>query len=136
MLLDKVLMFPFTLFVIFLFAFFAVVGVVMFGQWSMVQNEAQMVAVSMGKWGGYTDEAEKGVQDFCAKLNVSRSQVKVEVSNKGPVPWGKTVWAEISVPFQFRLGSYNVGTYTLTGKGYSVSTYLPGAYQVTYITPR
>jgi len=37
--------------------------------------------------------------------------------------------------FQFRLGSYNVGTYTLTGKGYSVSTYLPGAYQVTYITP-
>ncbi|MGB9859997.1 MAG: hypothetical protein ACPLQP_08705, partial [Moorellaceae bacterium] len=126
--LDKVLVFPFTLFVIFLFAFFAVIGVVMFGQWTQVQNEAQMVAVSMGKWGGYTDEAEKAVQDFCSKLNVSRSQVRVQVSSPGPVSWGKTVWARVSVPFQFKLGSYSVGTYTLTGKGYSVSTYLLGAY--------
>lgn len=135
--LEKVIMFPFTLFVTFLFAFFGVVGVVMFGQWSMVQNEAQMVAVSMGKWGGYTRETESAVADFCQKINVPRSKVKVEVGpSAGPVMWGKTVWAKVSVPFEFKIGEYSVGTYTLTGKGYSVSTYLPGAYQVSYVYPR
>lgn len=134
--LDRVLMFSFTMFFIFLFAFFAVMGVIMFGQWCMVQNEAQAVAVSMGKWGGYTQEAENTVSGFAMRINVPRSQIKVEVSDVGPAPWGKTVWARVSVPFDFRVGQYRVGTYTLTGLGYSVSTYLPGAYQVSYIRPR
>ncbi|AEG14442.1 hypothetical protein Desku_0842 [Desulfofundulus kuznetsovii DSM 6115] len=133
--LDKVIMLPFSMFVIFLFAFTGVVGVVMFGQWCMVQNQAQMVATSMGKWGGYTAEAESAVNEFANQINCPRSQVKVQVSDTGPVPWGKTVWARVSVPFQFRVGQLNIGTYTLPGYGQSVSTYLPGAYNVSYISP-
>ncbi|MGB9825757.1 MAG: hypothetical protein ACPLRU_03700 [Desulfofundulus sp.] len=133
--LDKVLMIPFSMFMIFMFAFFAVTGIGMFSQWCMVQNEAQFVAASMGKWGGYTADAENSVREFASRINCPRSQIRVEVSAVGPVPWGKGVWAKVSVPFRFKVGKYDVGTYTLTGLGRSVSTYLEGAYNVSYVSP-
>lgn len=134
--LDKVIMVPFALFLVFLFAFFAVTGVGMFGQWVAVQNQAQFVASSMGKWGGYTAEADRAVDEFARRINVPRERIEVRVSNTAPVPWGTPVWARITVPFDFRVGQYEVGTYSLTGVGQSVSSYLPGAYSgVEYTSP-
>lgn len=133
--LDKAIMLPFSMIMIFMFAFFAVVGITMFGQWCMVQNQAQFIAASMGKWGGYTADADRTIDEFARKINCPRSQITVQVSDVGPVPWGKGVWARLSVPFRFKVGKYDVGTYTLTGLGRSVSTYLEGAYSVSYISP-
>lgn len=133
--LDKVIMLPFSLVVIFMFAFFSVTGMALFGQWFMVQSQAQFVASSMGKWGGYTSEAQQAMNDFASRINVPRSQISVQVSDVGPVPWGKQVWARVTVPFKFQVGQYNVGTYSLSGLGRSVSTYLKGAYNVSYVSP-
>jgi len=132
--LDKVIALPFSLFLIFLFAFFAVTGMAMFTQWSMVQNEAQYIAASMGKWGGYTQEAEDSVKDMADRLDLSRSSVNVEVSDVGPAPWGMPVTAEVTVPFDFKVGKYDVGSFHISGLGNSVSTCID-AYAVSYIYP-
>lgn len=133
--LDKVIMLPFSMFIFFLFAFFAAIGVIMFGQWCMVQNEAQFVAASMGKWGGYTEDADEVIDNLADRLNLSRHEIKVQVSDIGPVPWGQPVEARVTVPFNFKLGEYEVGRYELTGVGHAVSSYLEGAYSVSYIYP-
>jgi hypothetical protein len=132
--LDKVIMLPFSIFLIFLFVFLGVIGIVMFGQWAQVQNEAQFLATSMGKWGGYTEQAEQSVQDFAQQVRRPRSDIAVRVSEIGPAPWGKPMWVRVTVPFDFRLGNYNVGTYQLTGLGRSLSSYL-GGYNVDYVSP-
>ncbi len=132
--LDKVIMFPFSLFLIFLFAFFAVTGMGMFSQWAMVQNQAQYVAASMARYGGYTQEAENAVREFADRLNLSRSAVDVEVNSIGPIPWGMDAEARITIPYRFRVGEYSVGTFNISGSGRAVSTYLGGA-GFSYITP-
>lgn len=133
--LEKAILFPFVLFFLLAFAFLAVTGVVMFVEWNAVQNQAQFLAASLGKWGGYTQEAENAVRDFAARLGLARSEVRVEVSDVGPVAWGTPVWVRVTVLYHFRLGSWQVGSYSLTGLGRSVSSYLPGAYQVGYVSP-
>ncbi|MBC7106261.1 MAG: hypothetical protein H5T97_09995 [Firmicutes bacterium] len=133
--LDKIVSFIFMVFFLFAFAFVAVLGVAMFVQWGAVQNQAQFVAASMGRWGGYTQEAENAVRDFAARLNLPRSAVRVEVSDVGPAPFGTPVWAKIRVPYRFEIGPFKIGTYDLAGMGRSVSSYLPGAYQVGYVSP-
>lgn len=134
--LDKVIMLPFSMFIIFLFAFMGVMGVSMFGQWCMVQNESQFIASSMGKWGGYTQDANDALGEFATKINCPRGNINVTLSNTQPAPWGKPVFARLTVPFKFKVGSYNVGTYNLSGLGQSVSAYLPGAYSgVSYVSP-
>jgi len=133
--LEKVVAFLFILFFFLALTFVAAVGVTMFVQWGAVQNQAQFVAASMGRWGGYTQEAENAVQEFASRIKLPRHAVRVEVSDPGPVPFGQPVWARITVPFEFRVGPFDVGTYDLTGLGRSVSSYLPGAYQVGYVSP-
>lgn len=133
--LDKVIMLPFSIFIIFLFAFMAVMGICMFSQWCMVQNESQFIASSMGKWGGYTQEADEALSEFADRINCPENSMTVTLSNTNPVAWGKPVYARLTVPFEFKVGNYNLGTYNLTGYGQSVSTYLPGAYHVTYVSP-
>lgn len=134
--LAKVLVLPFLLFFLLLFAFAAVAGVTTFVAWGAVQNQAQFVAASMGRWGGYTQEAENAVRDFASRMNLSRGQVRVEVSNVQPVSFGTPVWARITVPYDFRVGgNWHIKTVDLTGLGRSVSSYLPGAYQASYVSP-
>lgn len=133
--LEKIVSFMFMMFFLFAFAFVASIGVALFVQWGAVQNQAQFVAASMGRWGGYTQEAENAVREFAARVKLPRYAVRVEVSDPGPVPFGQPVWARITVPFEFRVGPFDVGTYDLTGLGRSVSSYLPGAYQVAYVSP-
>lgn len=133
--LDKVIMLSFTMFLMLLFAFMAVTGLAMFNQWGMVQNQAQFLAASTGKWGGYTLEAERTVNEFAGRLNLPRDQVRVEVSDAGPVSWGTPLWVRVTIPFRFRVGRYNVGNFNLVGTGRSVSSYLHGAYHVRHTSP-
>jgi hypothetical protein len=133
--LSKVLLLPFLLFFLLIFAFAAVVGVTAFAHWGAVQNQAQFVAASMGRWGGYTQEAENAMRDFASRFKVSRSAVRVEVSAVGPVSFGTPVWARVTVPYDFRVGSWRITTFNLTGMGRSVSSYLPGAYSASYVLP-
>lgn len=130
--LEEIIMMPFRMLMFFMFFALAVIGIVMFGQWCMVQNEAQFIASSMGKWGGYTEQAAQSLQDFSQRIN---AHATVQVSSVGPVPWGQAVQAKVSVPFKFRLGNINVGTYTLTGTGQSVSSYLGNYNGVSYFSP-
>jgi hypothetical protein len=132
--LDKVIMLTFSMFMIFLFAFISVTGVGMFTQWCQVQDEAQYIATSMGKWGGYTSQAAQSVQTFSQGINCPQSKITVQVSSAGPINFGGSLWARITVPFDFTVGEYKIGTYNITGLGKSVSSYL-GGYNVTYISP-
>lgn len=134
--LAKVLVLPFLLFFLLVFAFAAVMGVTAFTHWGAIQNQAQFVAASMGRWGGYTQEAENVMRDFASRFNISRSAVRVEVSAVGPVPFGTPVWARVTVPYDLRVGkNWRIATVGLTGLGRSVSSYLPGAYQAVYVSP-
>jgi len=124
--LDKVIMLPFTMFLLFLFAFFAVTGIGLFNHWTMVQNQAQFIASSISKWGDYTSEAQDSVEQFANDLNISHSQVNVSTS--GGKDYGEPVWVEISIPYKLKVGRFNAGTFTLTGTGRAVSVYIPGSY--------
>lgn len=124
--LGDVIMFSFTMFLIFLFTIFAVTGMAMFNQWTMVQHQAQFVASSIAKWGQITPEVEQSINQFASDLNIPRSQVRVSTSGGGP--YGQAVTAQVTIPFDFKVGAYRVGTFDLTGKGRAVSVYIPGGY--------
>lgn len=132
--LDRLPMMLVSVFVITLVAFFGFEGIAMVSQITVVQNEAQAAASSMGKWGGYTNQAENSVREMTNRLKLSRRDVNVEISEKGPVPWGKSVSTQITIPFDFKVGKYGIGTITLVGHGKAVSSYL-GAYDVSYVSP-
>lgn len=126
--LGDVIMFSFTMFLIFLFTIFAVTGMAMFNQWAMVQHQAQFVASSVAKWGQVTSEVEQSITSFANDLKIPRNRVKVTTSGGGP--YGQGVTAEVTIPFEFKVGKYRVGTYDLTGKGRAVSVYIPGGYDL------
>lgn len=121
----------------FLLAVFFMSGVIfmgMAGKWYAVQDQAQFIASSQGKFGGYTTEADAVMYRFCQDYNL---EVTVAVSApNNPVPWGTPVWARITVPYRFGLGSVITPfTVPITGVGRSVSSYLPGTMNVTYTSP-
>lgn len=123
--LENVVTFPFLLFFIFLFVFFAITGMAMFNQWAMVQNQAQFVALSVAKWGIYTNEAEFSVKDFADQLKLPRSAIKVNTTSGS---YGQSIIADVTVPFNFKVGKYSVGKFDLKGVGRAVSSYIPGTY--------
>jgi len=125
---------PFAFFLIFAFAVMAIMGMAMIHHWAAVQSEAQAVASSMGKWGGYTDQANQLLTGFAQEMDISVSDITVQVSDIGPIPYGQGISVQLSVPFDFKLGNWNVGTFDLKGIGQSVSSYL-GGYNVSYVYP-
>jgi len=135
--LDKVIGTFGTLFVILLFAMTSTLFVGMIGQWYAIQNQAQFLAESQGKYGGYTTIANNSLNGFISDFNLDRSKLQVNVSAPGgPVSYGSVVEAEIVYPFEFKLGnSFTPFNVPLTGRGRSVSTYLPNTYNVTYTAP-
>ncbi len=103
-----------------------------------LQNQAQFIAISMGKFGGYTTEADNSVREYVTDMKIPTSDMKVKVSApNNPVPWGTPVWAELRVNFRFKIGTViNIVTpLPITKVGRSVSAYEPGNYSVTYTSP-
>lgn len=136
--LDKVIATFGALFILLVFAMCSVLFIGMMGQWIAVQDQAHFLAKSQGKYGGYTTEADRTLREFCVNLNLNESVVRqnTHVSAPGaPVPWGTPVTARITNEFDFRLGNFVAFKVPLTGVGWSVSTYLPGTYDVTYTSP-
>lgn len=119
------------------FALSAALFIGMMGQWYALQNQAQFIAASEGKYGGYTVEAQNSLDRFISDFKLDRSKVTVEVSAPdAPVPWGTPVWAKVTHTFTFKVGGLVLPfTIPITGVGRSVSTYLPGAYNVVYCSP-
>ncbi|MEW6727595.1 MAG: hypothetical protein ACOYU7_10130 [Bacillota bacterium] len=135
--LDKIIATFGALFIILGFTMAGTLFCGMIGQWYAIENQAQFLAASQGKYGGYTTEADEALRDFCRDFKLDRSEIEVDVSAPGgPVPWGQTVTASITVPFKFQVGSF-VATFTvpLTGYGRAVSSYQPDFYDVTYTSP-
>ncbi|NSW82733.1 MAG: hypothetical protein HPY90_05570 [Syntrophothermus sp.] len=135
--LDKVVGVFGALFLILLMTFTSALFIGMIGQWYAIQNEAQFLAVSQGKYGGFTTQANAELQRFVSDRKLDRQRLDVQVSAAGgPVAWGQPVTAQITYQYPFKLGkliSFNV---PISGKGWSVSTYLEGAYSATYTSPR
>ena len=60
----------------------------MMSKWFMVHNQAQFIARSMGKYGGYTTEADQNLKEFASEIKANTSNLDVDVSAAGsPVPW-------------------------------------------------
>ncbi|MEW5898764.1 MAG: hypothetical protein AB1652_06275 [Bacillota bacterium] len=134
--LDKVIATFGALFVILLFMLGGALFIGWIGQWYALQNEADFLAKSQGKYGGYTTEANAELNRFIAERNLDRSRLTVQVSAPGgPVYWGTPVRATITHNFPFRLGNFVAFDVPVTGAGRSVSAYAPGAYNVTYTWP-
>lgn len=135
--LDKVMATFGALFVILLFAMTSTLFVGMLGQWYALQNQAQFLASSQGKYGGYTTIADSSLDRFIRDFNMDPAKMNVDVSApRGPVSYGTVVTAEITYPFEFKVGNaFTPFTVPLTGRGRSVSTYLPGTYNVSYTAP-
>lgn len=133
--------------ILFYIRLFLITGLVMAGafflamfklSWAL-QDEAQFLAASQGKYGGYTVEANNSLREFVAeqKLNPANLTVRVSAPNQ-PVPWGTVVKADITYNFRFKVGEFiDIPTpIPLTGRGRSTSTYLEGAYTgVNYTSP-
>lgn len=109
----------------------------MMSKWFIVHNQAQFIARSMGKYGGYTTEADKNLKEFASEIKADSSNLDVQVSPAGsPVPWGTVVTCRVKYTYRFAIGAYIPGfDVPLTGRGRSVSTYLDGAYSVSYTSP-
>ncbi len=135
--LDKVIATFGALAILLIFAMTSAIFVGMIGQWYALQNQAQFLASSQGKYGGYTVEADNALQEYINDYNLDRSKLTVSVSApNGPVPYGTSVTAEITYQFEFGIGNwFTPFTVDLTGRGRSVSTYLPGTYSVSYTAP-
>ena len=135
--LDKVTGTFGALFVILLFVFCGALFTGLVGEWYAIQNEAQFLAVSQGKYGGYTREANTELNRFITERRLDRSRLNVQVSAPGaPVPWGTPVHATVTYNFPYRLGRWVGFDVPITGRGRAVSTYLKDAYSVSYTSPR
>ncbi|MTI82350.1 MAG: hypothetical protein FH756_00310 [Firmicutes bacterium] len=135
--LDKIIAFFFVLLLIMVMSIGGAMMVGMVGQWNAMQNQAQFLAVSQGKYGGYTTQTDSHLDEFVNDLNLTTANLEVEVSApNGPKPWGTPVWAKITYDFEFKIGNFiPVITVPLHAEGRAVSTYLPGAYNMTYTFP-
>lgn len=108
-----------------------------------VQSEAQVVAMSEGRYGGYTDtensSVEQYIDDYCQNNGLDPAQASVSVSAAGAAaPYGTEVTSEVTIPFRFmQVGNFMPGTVILlTGKGRSISSYIQGMTpDVTYVSP-
>lgn len=108
-----------------------------------VQSEAQTVAMSEGKYGGYTDFEKSSVgqyiDDYCQNNGLDSAQAAVGVSAAGAAAaYGTEVTSIVTVPFRFmQVGKFMPGSVVyLTGKGRSISSYIQGITpDVTYATP-
>lgn len=137
--LDKVIAAFGGVFIILLFAICGAVFLSMLSQVYILQDEAQFLARSYGKYGGHTTEANQQLNQFIQNRNLDRSRIEsisVSPSGGGGGYWGTPIQATIKYNFPFGVGSL-VPTFDvpLTCTGHSVSTYLEGAYNVTYTNP-
>lgn len=105
-------------------------------KWYMVQEQAQFLAKSQGKYGGYTTSADNSLKNFARDIKANNHDLSVEVSAPNtPVPWGTVVTSKITYMYHFGVGNVLSIKVSLPGKGRSVSTYLEGAYDVVYTSP-
>lgn len=135
--LEKVIALFGAIFILLGFVMTAALFLGMMSQWYALQDEAQFLAASQGKYGGYTVEANNQLREFINNFKLDRSKLIVKVSApNAPRPWGQTVTARITYPFEFKVGNFITPfTVLLTGRGVSVSTYIPGTYNVAYTSP-
>ncbi len=126
--LDRVISLFGILFVLILFAVCGAVFIGMVSQWYALQSEAQFVAAGMSRYGGYTTDIDAQLKNFMSQMKMDRAKAQVKVSAPGaPVPWGTVVTCEITYPFRFTVGKFFPPfEVPVTGKGISVSAYIPG----------
>lgn len=134
--LDKVIATFGALFILVVFALGLAMLSGLTGLWFGLQNEADFLAKSQGKYGGYTTEANIELGRFITDRRLDRSRLTVQVSAPGsPVSWGNPVRAAVSYNFPFNLGRWATINVPLTAYGRAVSAYVPGAYNVAYTWP-
>ncbi|MBE3582131.1 MAG: hypothetical protein IMW96_10970 [Thermoanaerobacteraceae bacterium] len=136
--LERVISLYLVIFVLVLFAMCGAMFIGVVSQWYALQSEAQFIAAGMGRYGGYTTDLDAQLKSFMRemKMDPAKAQVKVSPSG-GPVPWGRVVTCQITYPFRFSAGSFfRPFEVPVTGKGTSVSAYIPGTLSgVSYTTP-
>jgi hypothetical protein len=124
---------------LFIFLIFLISGVALMGmvnQWYEAQDLAQFIARSEGIYGGYTSETQSDVSQFCQDTKLANATIEVSAPG-APVMFGTPVSAEVSVPFTFQIGSIVTlsTSVPITGIGRSISAYLPGEFNATYVSP-
>lgn len=136
--LDKIIAFGgvfFLLMFVTVGCIFLILGV---AQWYSLTTEAQFIASSIGKYGGYTDIANNSLQSFCSNVKLNQQQLGVTVSNTTSVaPNGSPVWAEVSYPYNIKIAGHDVLVAKIKTRCWSVSKYLPEEpiQSVSYMNP-
>lgn len=115
---------------------FAAVIITGYKQYQL-QDEADFIAETQGKYGGYTTVAHEHLLEFTRDRNFDISKMEVEVSAPDePVPWGTPVSTTIRYQHQVKVGNLITPFYVeLIGEGWDVSRYVEGKYAVTYMSP-
>lgn len=137
MMLHKVIMTIFS-FIAFVFgAVFTVALVATLFKWYFLQNQANFIANSQGKYGGYTTSAHQQLIDFTREKGFDLSRMEIEVSAPDePAPWGTPVSATIKYIHPVKLGNLITPVdVELVAEGWDVSRYIKGKYEVTYTSP-
>jgi hypothetical protein len=124
---------------LFIFLIFLISGVALMGmvnQWYETQDLAQFIARSEGIYGGYTADTQNDVTQFCQDTKLANATVEVSAPG-APVMFGTPVSATVSVPFTFQIGSIVTlkTSVPITGIGRSISSFLPGEFNVAYTSP-
>lgn len=134
---DRFLAIYLEMFVIIALAMVGALVIGMVGTHDALQNQAQYLAVSQAKYGGYTTEADKSLDEFIEDVGLKRDRLEVEVSAPNhPVPWGTPVYAKVKYYYGFEVGDIVITLpQPLVAEGRAVSTYMPNTYNVVYTSP-
>lgn len=136
--LDKIIAFGGVFFLVMFVTVGSILLILGVAQWNSLNAEAQFIASSIGKYGGYTDVANNSLSEFCSGVKLDPSKLGVTVSNStSQARYGTPVWSEVSYPYNIKLGGHNVMVTRIKTRGWSVSKYIPGApiQGVNYIRP-
>ncbi len=125
--LGEIIMTIFGLMMLLLVSVSGCVFVLMGVAWGGVQNEAQSVAMIVAEQGGYTQTADAAIDNYLQSYNYSRTATTVTVTDPGQeIAFGEPVEVDITIPWQFEVGSWVNFPVPVKGVGRAACCYTPG----------
>lgn len=126
-----------SVFVIIIFLIFGAAGLLMLNKWYVVINQAQFTAVSVAKYGGYTDKIDNAMAEFADEIKGDASSIELEVSpDYSNITYGTVVRTRLTYNFRLNVTDFFSIDVPITGRGRAACTALSNdTYGVAYVLP-